>query len=110
MAASASGASRRPPPLLQSAPNLVPQLQELAMTTTTQPTATTLVHAARRGERPLTAEDLWTTPRVGAPIPAPDGKSFAVAVTRYDLETNEAKTRIWRVPIEGGEPRALTSE
>jgi dipeptidyl aminopeptidase/acylaminoacyl peptidase len=68
----------------------------------------TLVHPARRGPRPVTAEDLWQIPRVGAPIPSPDGTRCVVTVTSYDLETNEGKGRLWLVPA-SGEPRALTS-
>src|SRR5439155_5810054 len=69
----------------------------------------TVLYPARKGPRPFTAEDLWAIPRVGAPVPAPDGKSFAVAVTTYDLEKNEGRGRIWLVPVAGGEPRALTA-
>lgn len=76
--------------------------------TVTTPASTTL-YPARSGPRPVTADDLWSIPRVGAPTPAPDGASFAVAVTTYDLEKNEGRSRIWRVPVAGGEPRALTA-
>ncbi len=67
----------------------------------------------RQGSRPMTAEDLWTIPRVGTPVGAPDGRSFAVTVTTYDLEKNQGRGRIWVVPCEPdrapGEPRPLTS-
>src|SRR5262245_36430609 len=69
----------------------------------------TMIHPARSGPRPLTAEDLWAIPRVGSPVPSPDGKACAVTVTSYDVEKNEGKSRIWLVPVEGGEPRALTA-
>src|SRR5688572_14602562 len=76
--------------------------------------AFTTLHAARRPKRdprPITAEDLWTIPRVGSPVAAPDGATFAVTVTRYDLEKNLARGRIWIAPAApgGGEPRALTA-
>ncbi len=71
-------------------------------------TPETVLHAARKGPRPMTAEDLWKLPRVGAPIPSPDGTRFAVAVTTYDLEKNESRSRIWLVPADGGEPLAFT--
>ena len=76
------------------------------MTVTTIPSTT--LHPARPGTRPLTAQDLWTLPRVGAPVPSPDGRSIAVAVTRYDLETNQGRSRIWLVGSDG-EARALTA-
>jgi dipeptidyl aminopeptidase/acylaminoacyl peptidase len=62
------------------------------------------------GGRRLTAEDVWAIPRVGAPIPTPDGGTFAVHVTTYDMEQNRGRSRIWLVPVAGGgEPRALTA-
>ena len=67
------------------------------------------VYPARRGTRAFTAEDLWRIPRVGAPVPSPDGRVAAVTVTTFDLQKNEGRTRIWLVPAAGGEPRALTS-
>jgi len=71
--------------------------------------ASTLLHPARRGPRPFTAEDLWAIPRVGAPVFAPGGQQLAVAVTSYDMEKNEGRSRIWLVPASGGTPRALTA-
>ena len=79
---------------------------------TVMSTSSTTLYSARRGQRPLSADDLWALPRVGAPVPAPDGSSVAVAVTTYDLEKNEGRSRIWLVPAREaapGEPRALTS-
>jgi dipeptidyl aminopeptidase/acylaminoacyl peptidase len=70
----------------------------------------TRVHPERRGDRVVTAEDMWRTPRVGAPVPAPNGHAFAVTVTRYDLDTNEAKSRVWLCAADGSDARALTSE
>src|SRR5207244_13134719 len=64
---------------------------------------------AATGGRRLTAEDVWAIPRVGAPVPSPDGASFAVAVTTHDMELNRGRSRIWLAPVAGGEPRALTS-
>ena len=52
--------------------------------------------------RPLTVEDLWAMPRVGSPEPAPDGSRVIVPVTTYNMETNEATTRLWLVPATGG--------
>ncbi len=68
------------------------------------------LHSARPGPRPMTAEDLWRIPRVGAPVFSPEGDALAVPVTTYDLEKNEGRTRLWLVPVAGGEPRALTSD
>lgn len=79
------------------------------MPVTEQPTVT--LYPARAAARAMTAEDLWTLPRVGMPEASPDGRSFVVPVTRYDLETNAPTTRLWLVAADGsGEPRALTAE
>jgi dipeptidyl aminopeptidase/acylaminoacyl peptidase len=68
------------------------------------------LYAARNATgRPLTAEDIWKLRRVGAPIPSPVENWLAVPVTAYDLETNEGRARLWRVPSDGGEPRPLTA-
>ena len=69
-----------------------------------------LYPAVRPAGRPLTAEDLWRIPRVGAASPAPDGSWAVVPVTAYDLEKNEGRTRLWMVSATGAfEPRPLTS-
>jgi dipeptidyl aminopeptidase/acylaminoacyl peptidase len=70
-----------------------------------------LVHPARNSSgRNLTAEDVWKVRRVGSPIPSPDGTHLAVPVTTYNLEENRGRSRIWLVPVDGGEPRPLTAE
>jgi dipeptidyl aminopeptidase/acylaminoacyl peptidase len=69
----------------------------------------TTLYPARKGEHPLTAQDIWAVPRVGSPVPSPDGTQLAVTVTTYDLEKNQGKGRIWLVPARGGEPRPLTA-
>ncbi|MEY4374845.1 MAG: Prolyl tripeptidyl peptidase precursor [Candidatus Eisenbacteria bacterium] len=69
----------------------------------------TPVHVARRGTRPVQVEDLWLTPRVGAPVATPDGRALLVPVTRWNLDRNEARTQFHRVPLDGGASRALTA-
>ena len=77
--------------------------------TTTQQTYRVL-HEARTGSKPLTAEVLWSIPRVGAPVPSPDGTWLAVPVTEFSIEKNKGATRLWRVPTDGDTPRPLTAE
>src|SRR5207249_3201432 len=78
-----------------------------SMSATSVPVST--LYPSRRGTRAVTAEDLWTLPRVGAPAPLPDGSALVVPVTRWDLDTNETRTQLLCVPIGGGTPRALTT-
>ena len=72
-------------------------------------TPATTLYPARNGPRPMTAEDLWSIPRVAAPVVSPDGTQLAVAVTTYDMEKNRGTSRIWRVNAANGEATPLTS-
>jgi len=57
----------------------------------------------------MTAERLWTLPRVGAPLPSPDGRHLCVAVAEPDPDTGSLHTsRLWLVPTGGGIARPLT--
>ncbi len=60
--------------------------------------------------QPITVDDLWALPRVGAPAPLPDGRACIVPVTTYDLAVNAGTTRLWWVDAAGGSaPRPLTA-
>src|SRR5580765_5909735 len=85
-----------------------PQAPRLpAMTATSAPVST--LHPARRGTRAVTAEDLWTLPRLGAPQAFPNGQALVVPITRWNLEKNESRTQLYRVPIAGGAAIAITT-
>ncbi len=71
-------------------------------------TPATTLYPSRAGTRPMTAEDLWALPRVGAPVPAHDGSWCVVPVTTYDMAKNAGTTRLWRVTPQGA-PTPLTS-
>jgi dipeptidyl aminopeptidase/acylaminoacyl peptidase len=58
---------------------------------------------------PITVDDIWALPRVGPPVPAADGSFAIVPVRTFSMDTNEGTTRLWRVPSDGSEPRALTT-
>jgi dipeptidyl aminopeptidase/acylaminoacyl peptidase len=68
----------------------------------------TVLHAARRGPRPMTPADLWTIPRVGMPVWSPDGAALVTPVTAGEPSRDETRTRLWWVPRDGAQ-RALTS-
>jgi len=57
---------------------------------------------------PLTAQRLWSIPRVGAPDPLPDGTAAIVPVTEHVGDEGKPRTRLWLAPADGM-PRALTS-
>ncbi len=56
---------------------------------------------------PLTAEALWTIPRVGAPSVA--GGRIVVPVTTADIEVNTTATTLWELHSDGSPPRRLTT-
>ncbi len=60
-------------------------------------------------KRPITARDLWAMGRVGSPAVGPGGQMVAYPVTCYDPATGRGNSDIWVVPVEGGEPRQMTS-
>jgi len=57
----------------------------------------------------LTPERLWDVPRVGAPVPLPDGTGCVVPVTTHPPPKGKPVTRLWLVPLDGT-PRALTAD
>src|SRR5262245_49687334 len=93
--------------MLRASPASTPIREAPPMAVTSAPVST--LHPARRGTRPLTAEDLWTLPRVGAPMAFPDGQELVVPVTRWNIEKNESRTQLHRVPISGGAAVAITT-
>ena len=57
--------------------------------------------------RPLQPSDLFELQAVGDLALAPDGASIVFAIGWPDRETDEARARLWQVPVEGGEPSLL---
>lgn len=49
----------------------------------------------------LTAETLWSIPRVGAPLSLPEGR-LLVPVTTHDPVSDESATTVWRLDPESG--------
>lgn len=59
--------------------------------------------------RPITHEDLWLMPRVGAPQVSPDGQWAVVAVVQPAYEGDAQASHLWLVATDGDEaPRQLT--
>src|SRR5206468_10982930 len=52
----------------------------------------------------------WLMPRVGAPLPSPDGKWVVMAVTQPAYDEKDQTSDLWLVPSDGSAPpRKLTS-
>jgi dipeptidyl aminopeptidase/acylaminoacyl peptidase len=60
--------------------------------------------------RPFTIDDLLKIRRVADPQLSPNGQWVAFTISDTDKAANRRITQIYLVSIEGGEPRALTSE
>lgn len=60
-------------------------------------------------KRPITVEDMWKMNRVSAPQVSPDGKTVAYVITSYDMEQNKGTSRIYLVPVGGGESSELSN-
>jgi len=69
------------------------------------PFAVVLSFAAHAQERKtITHEDLWTMPRVGAPLASPDGKLALFAVTEPVYKKDESVSDLWVVPTDASAP------
>src|SRR2546423_3743307 len=64
---------------------------------------------ARQAAQSFTINELINVRRVSDPQVSPDGKWIAYTIADTDKAANKRTTQIYLVPIEGGEPRALTS-
>lgn len=59
--------------------------------------------------RPMTHEDLWLMPRVGAPVVSPDGSRAVFQVVQPDYDTDKQGTHLWLLDTDGkAAPRQLT--
>jgi dipeptidyl aminopeptidase/acylaminoacyl peptidase len=60
--------------------------------------------------RPLEIDDLFRIQRVGEPQLSPDGKWVAYTVSNTSLDEGKSGTRLWMVPLAGGEALPMTLE
>ncbi|HYP52300.1 MAG TPA: S9 family peptidase [Pyrinomonadaceae bacterium] len=65
--------------------------------------------AQQQGTRPFTIQELLVARRVSDPQLSPDGRTVAYTITDTDKAANQRTTQIYLIPVEGGEPRQLTS-
>lgn len=61
-------------------------------------------------KHPITHEDVWLMKRPGTPVPSPDGRWIAYAVSESAYEDEQTSSDLWLVPADGSAPpRRLTS-
>lgn len=65
--------------------------------------------AALANAAPLTPETLWQIQRLGAPDLSPDGRWAVVAVTRFDVPSDESRSDLWLISTTDGQARRLTA-
>jgi dipeptidyl aminopeptidase/acylaminoacyl peptidase len=63
-----------------------------------------------RDIRNLTVDDYFRIHRVSDPQISPDGTWVAFVVSVMNLEEDESESRIWMVPVEGGEAVPMTAK
>lgn len=68
--------------------------------------ATTVLRASGR---PMTVDDLLAVQTVSDPQVSPDGKLVVYVVSQIDKTANRSNSDLWLVPVEGGEPKQLTT-
>ena len=71
--------------------------------------APSLPAAADEARHPFSVRDMVAMERLAGPQPSPDGRQVVFTRRVYDPNANKSFTNLWVVPIEGGEPRRLTS-
>ncbi len=62
-----------------------------------------------QARHPLTFDDMMKVHRIDDPQVSPDGRWIAFTVGNVDLDANKVVSHLWLVPLEGGEPRQITS-
>ncbi len=71
-------------------------------------------HPALTQKRPVAIEDVMAMRAVASPVVSPDGTQLLYTVRVWevasarDADRQEARTRIWKVPVAGGAARQLT--
>lgn len=61
-------------------------------------------------KKPFDVQAMLQLSRVSEPAVSPDGKWVAFTVQTIDIDKNTKSKHIWIVPLDGGEPRAITSD
>lgn len=66
--------------------------------------------AEAAARHPITHEDVWLMKRPGAPVPSPDGRWIAFAVSEPAYDDEQKSSDLWLVPADGSAPpRRLTA-
>ena len=65
--------------------------------------------APARAGRPLQIDDIYALSLAGEPRVSPDGARVVAPVQTIDRETDEYRSTLWSIPLDGGAPARLTS-
>jgi len=69
-----------------------------------------VAHAQDEGLRGVEVDDYFALESVGSPRVSPDGQWVAYTVSQNSFETDSSETRIWIVPMAGGDARPMTAK
>jgi dipeptidyl aminopeptidase/acylaminoacyl peptidase len=72
-------------------------------------TLLTLALPAAGVNRPMSVDDLLAVRGVADPQVSPDGTRVVYVHTTIDREANKSSSDLWMVPVNGGEPKRLTT-
>ncbi|GAC1532981.1 MAG: hypothetical protein NVS3B10_27670 [Polyangiales bacterium] len=65
--------------------------------------------ASAAGKRPMTIDDLLAVKGVADPRLSPDGTRVVYVVSEIDAKKDRTNSDLWMVPLEGGEPKRLST-
>jgi dipeptidyl aminopeptidase/acylaminoacyl peptidase len=82
--------------------------QKVPVTQETQPQFLIQLTEAEKAGGIMTPEIMWKFGRLGNIALSPDGSTVLYTVTHRDIATEAARTNIFRIPAEGGDPVQLT--
>jgi len=69
-----------------------------------------IVATSQESEKPITINDLMNIRSVNNPRISPDGQWIAFTITEIDLKKDKSETRIWMIPVRGGEAIPMTGK
>lgn len=65
---------------------------------------------AQSAKQPVVIDDFFDIQYVGSPAISPDGNWVAYTIREVDFEKQSSETRVWMVPITGGDPLPMTAK
>src|SRR4030095_15103337 len=87
-----------------------PMKRVFALLTTIVLSVASVAAKGPQSARPFTIDDLIKIRRVSDPQLSPDGRLIVYTIADTDKAANKRTTQVYAIPVDGGEPVALTSD